>query len=308
MNCSTKILLFGLVAISLDVRADFLKVGTVDLVLTSKKTAEVTVDSDFAISFPAQLYLGTKEKNCEVLATKKVDNKMQVRTETCPDEIKVGMEVYYHEAKFEESAPAQVPIAAPVEVQQTIQPPPEKTSFFSVGFGLRLNNTLRYDKVTATNGSSTIVDELEYESDVPVVFDINFMNSAKQAWGWSAGLTRFEVDWTSVKDSQTEIKVKASTTVTDLYFNAVYRWDNVFLPFGVNFSTLSSSDSAFLSANDGGAGAQLGVGFLINRNFTVILESKVITFSGAKVTQGGVTLTSEAGFCGGLNAVAFYTF
>lgn len=158
MTYSAKVILFGFIVFSLNANANFLKIGTVDLVLTSKKIAEVTVDSNFAISLPAQLYLGTKEKNCEILATKKIDNKLQVQTETCNDEIKVGMEVYFHETKFEEVTPAQVPASA--EVQQVVQTPIEKTTFLSVGLGLRLNNNLKYDKVTLTNGSSTIVDEI----------------------------------------------------------------------------------------------------------------------------------------------------
>lgn len=305
MNYSNRILLFGIIILSLNVHADFIKIGTVDLVLTSKQTAEVKINTDFSINLPAQLYLGTKEKNCEVLGTKRVEDKLQIQTQTCSDEIKVGMEVYFHETKFAENTP----VPAPIEVLQTeIVRPPEKTTFFSIGLGLRLNNYLKYDKVTVTNGSSTFTDELEFKSDTPVVFDINFMNAAKQAWGWSAGLTRFTIDWTSVTDGEDELTMNATTDVTDLYLNAVYRWDNVFLPFGINLGILSTSNSPFLSANDGGAGAQLGIGFLVEKNFTIILESKVITFSGAKLTEGGTTLSSEAGFCGGLNAVAYYTF
>lgn len=306
MIYTKRTLLFALLVFSFKAQADFIKVGTVDLVLTSKKTAEVKISSDFAIKLPTQLYLGTKEKNCGILAIKKIEDKLQVQTDTCNDEIKIGTDVFFHETKFEESI--QMPVPGPIEVQQPEPAPPEKTTFFSIGLGLRLNNYLKYDDVTMSNGSLTVKDKLEFKSDTPVVFDINFMNSAKQAWGWSLGLTRFKIDWTSVNDSQEEIKIKASTDVTDLYFNAVYRWDNVFLPFGINFASLSSSDSPFLSANDGGGGAQIGVGFLIEKHFTVIVESKVITFSGAKLTDSGTTLTSETGFCGGLNVVAFYTF
>ncbi len=78
---------------------------------------------------------------------------------------------------------------------------------------------------------------------------------------------------------------------------------------GFNTSSLSHSDAPFfITQNSGTLGAQIGLGIILNKNFSVLIESKVFGFTGATITQGTSTLDTDVGFSGGMNLMGLFSF
>ena len=86
---------------------------------------------------------------------------------------------------------------------------------------------------------------------------------------------------------------------------AVYRWDSVYIPFGLNYSIPSVTNST-LNIN-GGLGAQFGVGYYFNPQFSLELLEKVQTIT-ADAVVGGINVDYKTGYLAGLQLHVKFNF
>jgi hypothetical protein len=148
---------------------------------------------------------------------------------------------------------------------------------------------------------------------VPVALEWNFSSTKRNSWGWGAGITYTSLSWDSftVGDSTGSVSgtTSGTTRIFSPYFSAIYRWDKVFLPVGLNISSLTHDGTpALISENKGTIGAQLGLGVIVNSNFSILIESKAFGFGGSTFKQGTTTLESGPGFSSGLNFIGLFSF
>ena len=94
-----------------------------------------------------------------------------------------------------------------------------------------------------------------------------------------------------------------------IFLNAIYRWDEFYIPFGVNYSipTIQTNESGTSFEVSGGTGFQAGVGYLILNNFGLELALHAETFH-MKETQGTYILDYNSGAVADLRLGAKYNF
>lgn len=300
---------FFIVLFSVSANAGLMKIGTVTAVLTSQKTAEIQIDSSIGIQTVESVILGSKQTNCDVKVTKQTAKIILVDLTSCSDNSNyaVNSEAYiysedYSEEPIQQSAPAQQPETPPTA---------EKNEFTNLGAGFRLNNSLKFADVQAISGSTTERSDIEYQSDSAAFFiDFNHINARQNSWGWLLGLSYWNVKWDKVKAFGSTISNNTTeSSILNGYGSLAYRFNEGFLQFGFNLSSINTKNSPFLEVSKGSLGAQLGGGFFLNKNLMFAIESKVITYSSVTYWQGSDSLTAkEPGFYSGLNLGLYFTF
>lgn len=276
----------------------FTEVGKIETVVSSRKIANIKLNAPIEDSV-RNLFLGTKDKNCETKILKRDSMLLTVDISMCESvELKAGSLVY--------QIPEYSSDESPKEDSATSQT--EKIHRFGLGF--RFNNKIRYGSAKLTSGSSTVTDSLEYStSNTPIVFEWNFTAAPKNSWGWGGGISFTTFTWDKATGGGITTSTTGSTNVLSPFINAVYRWEKVFIPFGLNISSLAHNGaSTFMSANKGGLGGQLGIGVILNENFTLLIESKSFGFGGATLTDGSTALDSGIGYSNGFNLMALFNF
>ena len=247
---------------SVSATAGLMKIGTVTAILTSQKTAEIQLDTGVNVQTAENVFIGTKQTNCEAKVTKQTAKIFLVDLTACTDSSNyaVNSEAYIYSEDYTEPEAAQ-PSPAPVTAAAVTQPTefvkPPKDQFTNLGAGLRINNTLKFEKVKATSGSSSEVSDIEYEADSASFFlDFNHINASQNAWGWMLGLSYWRVEWDKAKGFGTTFDLSAvESTILNFYGSAVYRFTTGFIQFGLNGSSISSKNSPFLEVAHGSIGA-----------------------------------------------------
>jgi hypothetical protein len=106
-------------------------------------------------------------------------------------------------------------------------------------------------------------------------------------WGANAGLTletkrklkSAEVSFIPLDTGDTDPSSDASLSMATIYADALYRWDNLYLPFGFNisFPGLMSPPYALRSPKPG-LGIQVGLGYFVSSAVSLYSELRVLTF------------------------------
>lgn len=299
------VILFSVLA-----NAGLMKIGTITAVLTSQKMAEIQIDASAGVQTVENVIIGSKQNNCDVKVTKKTAKIILVDLTSCSDNSNyaVNSEAYIYSEDYSDEEPT----LQPVLPQQAEMPPTtEKNEFTNLGAGFRLNNSLKFEDVQAISGSTTEGSDVEYESDSAAFFiDFNHINARQNSWGWLLGLSYWNVKWDKVKAFGSTISNNTTeSSILNGYGSLVYRFNEGFLQFGFNLSSINTKNSPFLEVSKGSLGAQLGGGFFLNKNLMFAIESKVITYSSVTYWQGSDSLTAkEPGFYSGLNLGLYFTF
>ena len=209
------------------------------------------------------------------------------------------------------------PAPVPTGVSPVSEPqPPAKRLRFNLGIGVNIANEAKFDNVIAT-GSITATGSAKYDVQSAFLVTGGAFYSGEHSWGGAASLSiegardLNSVQLTLGSSSATAVFTsKPSIQLTVLEANALYRWENIYLPFGFNFTIPKYTPEA--GATDqtsltGALGAQIGVGFLIGDHFQLEAMSKVLSL---KATQrsGTVSVNYQTGYLAGLNLNAKYLF
>lgn len=164
---------------------------------------------------------------------------------------------------------------------------PPKFWRFAAGVGYNGGAAAEADlKITNVNtlATATGTAEFDVESGITLSFEGRFLR--ENAWGLTLGVDydlKRDVESGSITLGGETVTVSGSSdpdeiTTLVLYGNAVYMWDKFYIPFGFNVS-FSDYKSTGLDVNSTPAiGAQLGVGFQANDNFTFELFSRALGF------------------------------
>lgn len=184
-----------------------------------------------------------------------------------------------------------------------------KHQFHNIGLGFRLNNRIGYKDFKATSGNTITKYEVEYKSSEPLLIQYQYLNARPDSWGWVAGVMYTSVSWSEASVGNLTASTSGTTTILSPFGGAVFRWRNFYLPFGLNLTSSSySGPSTLLAESKGSIGLQLGAGFIINDNFSFLIENKTFGYSSANYTSSGVAVDSGYGYLNGINFIAMYMF
>ena len=158
---------------------------------------------------------------------------------------------------------------------------------FAAGIGYNGGAAAESD-LTVRNISnfSSATGTVEY--DVNSGFNINFEGRflRKNGWGLTMGadfdLTR-EIDSGTITLGSNTVTVSGASdpdeiTTLVLYGNAVYMWEQFYIPFGFNVSFIDYKSTGLNVNTTPSIGAQLGIGFQANDHFAFELFSRALGF------------------------------
>lgn len=148
---------------------------------------------------------------------------------------------------------------------------------------------------SATGVAGSFTSDFEYKEALS--FCIEMRDSQKNAWGYGLGLTfdmERELESAIFKSGSSSLSLVGSggaskIGATAIEFNAIYRWNEFYIPFGLNYTAMRFTPAPGYSGGfnvDSGFGAQFGLGFFINDNVAIEMSSRASNYS-LNFTQGG---------------------
>ena len=182
---------------------------------------------------------------------------------------------------------------------------PATENHFKFAFGLNYNssNTAEADLVyydASAARAFTGTAEFDVKSYASLEFEVRHMQ--KQNWGFTAGLSlgaeTEEQGGTIVLNGVTIVITSSADPdkmrVVLLYGNAVYRFDEVYIPFGLNVSAIDYkvAGGGAKIETEGGLGAQFGLGYQFGDHVAFELLARSIAFN-VKFTDLATSDTTE---------------
>ena len=170
-----------------------------------------------------------------------------------------------------------------------------KEWFFSGGIGLYGNAVLSLP-LMSTDGPP--LKENVGSSDR---FTAEAMYSGQYSWGFNFGLSLDSAKKVeNSSDSNPDFQAVGGNSVLDvktLYANAVYRWQNLYLPFGINLSRVSiRNPSAALASTNSFPGMQVGLGYLLGKHFALETGIRFVGLQAAYEAPNGGSSADRSGF------------
>lgn len=166
--------------------------------------------------------------------------------------------------------------AAPEEPEK--KPKVESPWKYGVGLSLSLRSKFISLNTSRTGVTGELNSELDFENSLSL--ELEARNVKKHDWGFQGGMTldrerKLEggkITATGVTVSVTSTSEPAKLQTNVFYGNAVYRWEDFYLPFGLNLSRVNYTPSP--TANEiaeasGGWGFQAGAGYYFDEHLVV---------------------------------------
>lgn len=287
-----------------------MKVGSISAILGGQETAEIQIDQGVDVQPSTTLFIGDKQTNCEVKVKKQTTKIFLVDLSSCNNSTvySVNSDAFVYSEDYSDQEPTSPTQVAPVQPTELVKL--EKVQFTNFGGGLRTNQSLIFDDLRISDGTTSEVSDLKYESDTPSFFlDFNHINAKQNSWGWMVGLSYWTVEWDEASGFGETLNLNnTESSILNFYGSGVYRFNSGFVQFGLNASSISSKNSPFLEASKGSLGAQLGGGFFVSENVMLAIESRAISYGTITYTQGSTSLVADnAGFYSGLNLALYFT-
>lgn len=253
---------------------------------------------------------GSSGDSCEGRVISKAGNKVVAQFSGCSDFANVAKAGI----KLEKS---DTPVAAAEESNQPADlregAAPKKERFvprdsssgdrvikFGVGVHIAAGNSLTYsDANFRVSGVSTDA-EVKYEWEAALGLSIEVAMMEPESWGFSAGY-QFEgahkIDQVTMESGGTTYSGKGADfelQVSDVYANAIYRWDQLYLPFGLNYSFVKVKNAPLaLKDVEGGVGMQVALGVNLTEHLAAEFGVRVLMVNANGQTIG--TDTADLG-------------
>lgn len=197
------------------------------------------------------------------------------------------------------------PEEKPIEPAQTVPDAPKWR--FTLGAGLMLTTSdleAKNGRIYNSTGSVNVSTSATVTRANSLFIEIRRL----QKFGWGAQLGakyEFERETQTVTitggGSTVSAKGGGKSQITTFYGNAVYQWDQFYLPFGLNYSQVTpkgDSDPSVYSKMEPDMGMQFGLGLNINENLSgelmnwLVASKQIIKSSGTTWDVGRYTATS----------------
>ncbi len=164
---------------------------------------------------------------------------------------------------------------------------------WGAGASYSLTSRVRYDSITFTSGGISQTGTGELDFDKGFSLEVDLRNMPANSWGFMGGLTvdlaRKEGKGIAVFAgvAQTTEDYNNKLQMTVISANAVYRWNEFYVPFGANLN--SPSYNAPNVTTKGGVGAQIGFGYYVNSNVVIEGMSRATVLKQTSADSQGTT-------------------
>lgn len=254
----------------------------------------VVVQTNSTEQFPnGKIFLATfnDDSQCSLILKNSGKQLLTLDSTPCdqPEKLTLKMQIEPSLISVEENLNAQAtqgaatkrPIENKVDEQKPEQNPDnfyDKSTVGRLGVSLYYSsaNELEFDKAKTNTSSAEVNVNFKLENAVGV--GLHYMRAKPNAWGYSVGglleSTRKFKGFT-VSANGNSITVNATNDDTKLTLliaegNALYRFENFYIPFGLNFSipVLEYVSTSSKVEALGSIGIQFGMGYFINDNLS----------------------------------------
>jgi hypothetical protein len=159
---------------------------------------------------------------------------------------------------------------------------------FGVGGSYSLPSTANFNN--GSYGGLAMTVNLTYASVLGLEFEARKL--PLHSWGFVGGLSYDLAGTTSsvnvtVAGTSSSGSSNSQFQTTVLWGSAAYRWENFYLPFGLNYDVLSyTPPSGFIGSStaSGGFGGQVGVGYYVTPRIPVELDYRMLAFNLSQTT------------------------
>lgn len=208
-------------------------------------------------------------------------------------------------------AVAPPPPAPPTEPKAEVENDVARKKWrFGGGVYYSVSDKLRFPNAKSDTGSGEREYDLRFETEGAPGVALETRYDAPNAWGFQAGLAfdakrklkNFESDLSGTRVT-TDLN-DSTIQISTLYVNILYKWNEFYIPFGVNFALARYENRpTLLEKVDGGSGGQFGVGWDFNPHLSLEFLGRVTGLQGRSHREGNVTTSNELGSM--LSAQAF---
>lgn len=188
------------------------------------------------------------------------------------------------------------------------------TVFYSMASDIKFESVQFRDTGASDSGSVT------YGSDGAAGLGLEVYQTNPANWGWGVGLQydlKRNINNQSISTAVSgSAKVEFASPkpyleVVTLYSNAVYRWEEVYLPFGLNYTispTFKQGAGATGSiSTKGGLGMQVGFGAIASEVVSFELYYRMLAFNQSS-KSGTLSVDHGTGYLSGFNLQAKFSF
>lgn len=156
--------------------------------------------------------------------------------------------------------------------------------------GFDIGNIATFTGGKSDSSSSTFDTEMEFETGFSIGYE--YKKFAKNDWGNSFGITyhterdvdNFTLDGTKYSS----LSDPASISVLRLYANLIYRWNEFYMPFGLNIQSITYNAPSNYSGSIDAKGG-LGINFAIGWAFNNKISAEYGVYSGSFSLESDTT-------------------
>ncbi len=189
---------------------------------------------------------------------------------------------------------AQPPAAAPTEAASSLSKHEPNRVRFAMGLAIGISPTATFTE--GTNSTTNLMFETEFKFNGGTTLHADVRSTPKHDWGFIGAISHdisreiSSVKYTSGNSSVTYNSSGSKLSVTMVEFSFAYRWNEFYLPLGLNYSHFRFLDDSFAAGYElrGGLGAQIGFGYYISEQFALELWSRATNLK-FKIKSGGIT-------------------
>ncbi len=156
-----------------------------------------------------------------------------------------------------------------------------------IGFGFSGGATVESSlRVYDRDDGNTYRGDVEFETDSTFNISFEMRSLNRNGWGVSLGLEydfKREVESGVIRLGNSTVNVSSSGnpdqySTTTIYYNFIYMWESVYIPFGFNISSIDYESGGTEIEASSGLGVQFGVGVFVNNNFAIEFIARGIAF------------------------------
>lgn len=185
---------------------------------------------------------------------------------------------------------------------------------FAVGISHSIGSQMKFHDVKISNVTGSSSATVDTPNILSLNLDARYL--PKQAWGAMVGLN-YDMprrirsgNFSGAAWGTPFTRTGDQISVFSLGASAVYRWDEVYTPIGLNISSVNyetAGGSAASNTVKGGIGVQFGVGAYVQKDFALELMCKSAGVK-LKSEEAGVVTEYNKGFLTSLNFGVKYLF
>ncbi|MBX3021362.1 MAG: hypothetical protein KF799_06750 [Bdellovibrionales bacterium] len=190
---------------------------------------------------------------------------------------------------------------------------------FSIGLGYHTGSKITFSSVSANNGVNSGKGSASFDTEGSGQITVGAILSAEHSWGVYFGAIiegKRELKTVTVNadggTAFTGVYVGTKPTIQFTLFelSAIYRWSQIYIPFGINYSIpayTQQEGTGETVETSGSMGAQVGIGYYASEKVRLELLSMVVA-TNVNATNGAATANYGKGTLPGMVFRMGYNF